>query len=51
MTDARCQRCQEKKVGISDIIRAGHGDRYQVDIFPLLLFLDTVLSLPQLAWD
>ncbi|GJN12922.1 hypothetical protein PR202_ga31249 [Eleusine coracana subsp. coracana] len=31
MTDARCQRCQEKKVGISDIIRAGHGDRYQLE--------------------
>ncbi|XP_062212360.1 protein REPRESSOR OF VERNALIZATION 1-like isoform X2 [Phragmites australis] len=31
MTDARCQRCQEKKVGISDIIHAGHGDRYQLE--------------------
>ncbi|TVU33918.1 hypothetical protein EJB05_15734 [Eragrostis curvula] len=31
MTDARCQRCQEKKVGISDIIHGGHGDRYQLE--------------------
>ncbi|KQK08182.1 FK506-binding protein 3 isoform X2 [Brachypodium distachyon] len=30
MTDARCERCTEKKVGISDIIHAGHGDRYQL---------------------
>ncbi|PUZ56401.1 hypothetical protein GQ55_5G295700 [Panicum hallii var. hallii] len=30
MTDTRCERCSEKKVGISDIIHAGHGDRYQV---------------------
>ncbi|KAJ1257404.1 hypothetical protein BS78_K057400 [Paspalum vaginatum] len=30
MTDTRCQRCNEKKVFISDIIRAGHGDRYQL---------------------
>ncbi|KAG8051762.1 hypothetical protein GUJ93_ZPchr0001g32352 [Zizania palustris] len=30
MTDARCERCTEKKVGVSDIIHAGHGDRYQV---------------------
>ncbi|XP_062200813.1 protein REPRESSOR OF VERNALIZATION 1 isoform X2 [Phragmites australis] len=29
MTDTRCARCNEKKVGISDIIHAGHGDRYQ----------------------
>jgi len=31
MTDTRCQRCSEKKVGISDIIHAGHGDRYQLE--------------------
>ncbi|TVU23637.1 hypothetical protein EJB05_26013, partial [Eragrostis curvula] len=31
MTDARCQRCQEKKVGISDIMRAGNIDRYQLE--------------------
>jgi len=30
MTETRCGRCNEKKVGISDIIHAGHGDRYQV---------------------
>ncbi|PIA26580.1 hypothetical protein AQUCO_09100036v1 [Aquilegia coerulea] len=31
MTDARCKRCQEKKVGLTDIIQAGaRGDRYQV---------------------
>lgn len=30
MTDTRCERCSQKKVGISDIIHAGHGDRYQV---------------------
>nr|CAD1834831.1 unnamed protein product [Ananas comosus var. bracteatus] len=32
MTDARCSRCAEKKVGISEIIHAGgHGDRYQLE--------------------
>ncbi|KAM0850186.1 hypothetical protein ACQ4PT_053247 [Festuca glaucescens] len=31
MTDARCERCTEKKVGIADIIHAGHGDRYQLE--------------------
>ncbi|XP_038971116.1 uncharacterized protein LOC103705583 [Phoenix dactylifera] len=32
MTDARCSRCTEKKVGIADIIQAGgHGDRYQLE--------------------
>ncbi|CAL4963398.1 unnamed protein product [Urochloa decumbens] len=31
MTDTRCERCNEKKVGISDIIHAGHGDRYQLE--------------------
>ncbi|KAI3422734.1 uncharacterized protein J3R85_011819 [Psidium guajava] len=29
MTDARCSRCSEFKVGVRDIIQAGHGDRYQ----------------------
>lgn len=39
MTDARCKRCQEKKVGVVDIIQAGHGDRYQVFVFlPFALF-------------
>ncbi|KAF0920039.1 hypothetical protein E2562_032613 [Oryza meyeriana var. granulata] len=31
MTDARCVRCAEKEVGVSDIIHAGHGDRYQLE--------------------
>lgn len=31
MTDARCKRCSEKKVGLVDIIQAGHGDRYQLE--------------------
>ncbi|GAB4834414.1 hypothetical protein Ancab_032668 [Ancistrocladus abbreviatus] len=31
MTDARCKRCTEKKVGLVDIIQAGHGDRYQLE--------------------
>ncbi|XP_057978309.1 uncharacterized protein LOC131164830 [Malania oleifera] len=31
MTDARCSRCMEKKVGLIDIIQAGHGDRYQLE--------------------
>lgn len=41
MTDARCVRCAEKEVGVSDIIHAGHGDRYQVwkCSFPLLSIL------------
>ncbi|XXG85153.1 hypothetical protein AAC387_Pa11g0293 [Persea americana] len=33
MTDARCSRCTEKKVGVADIIQAGGsgcGDRYQL---------------------
>ncbi|KAL3609905.1 hypothetical protein D5086_000925 [Populus alba] len=29
MTDARCSRCSEFKVGLRDIIQAGHGARYQ----------------------
>ncbi|KAI6707208.1 hypothetical protein NL676_010170 [Syzygium grande] len=31
MTDARCSRCSEFKVGVRDIIQAGHGDRYQLE--------------------
>ncbi|KAJ0243167.1 Bromo-adjacent y [Hirschfeldia incana] len=31
MTDARCSRCSEIKVGLRDIIQAGHGDRYQLE--------------------
>ncbi|GAB2273918.1 hypothetical protein Dimus_008691 [Dionaea muscipula] len=31
MTDARCRRCSERKVGLVDIIQAGHGDRYQLE--------------------
>ncbi|THF93871.1 hypothetical protein TEA_025371 [Camellia sinensis var. sinensis] len=31
MTDARCKRCSEKKVGLIDIIQAGLGDRYQLE--------------------
>ncbi|GAV57952.1 BAH domain-containing protein/TFIIS_M domain-containing protein, partial [Cephalotus follicularis] len=31
MTDARCRRCNEFKVGLRDIIQAGHGDRYQLE--------------------
>ncbi|KAJ8764798.1 hypothetical protein K2173_010263 [Erythroxylum novogranatense] len=31
MTDARCTRCNEFKVGVRDIIQAGHGDRYQLE--------------------
>ncbi|XP_057800103.1 uncharacterized protein LOC131015702 isoform X2 [Salvia miltiorrhiza] len=31
MTDARCRRCSEKKVGLTDIIQTGHGDRYQLE--------------------
>ncbi|KAJ4712068.1 bromo-adjacent-likey (BAH) domain-containing protein [Melia azedarach] len=31
MTDARCSRCNESKVGLRDIIQAGHGDRYQLE--------------------
>ncbi|CAI0476280.1 unnamed protein product [Linum tenue] len=31
MTDARCGRCNESKVGIRDIIQAGHEDRYQLE--------------------
>ncbi|KAH6761066.1 bromo-adjacent homology domain-containing protein [Perilla frutescens var. frutescens] len=31
MTDARCKRCSEKQVGLTDIIQTGHGDRYQLE--------------------
>ncbi|KAL6280391.1 hypothetical protein ACE6H2_017272 [Prunus campanulata] len=31
MTDARCSRCSEFKVGVRDIIQAGHGARYQLE--------------------
>ncbi|XVE57890.1 hypothetical protein DITRI_Ditri04bG0126400 [Diplodiscus trichospermus] len=31
ITDARCTRCMEFKVGLRDIIQAGHGDRYQLE--------------------
>ncbi|XP_065858271.1 ASI1-immunoprecipitated protein 3 [Euphorbia lathyris] len=31
MTDASCSRCNESKVGIRDIIQAGHADRYQLE--------------------
>ncbi|XP_022737040.1 uncharacterized protein LOC111289940 isoform X2 [Durio zibethinus] len=31
MTDARCSRCMESKVGLRDIIQAGHGDRYKLE--------------------
>ncbi|KAJ4788524.1 hypothetical protein LUZ62_039770 [Rhynchospora pubera] len=35
MTDARCTRCQEKKVGVSEIIHTGgHGDRYRLECIP-----------------
>jgi hypothetical protein len=32
MADVRCAICGEKKVGVTDIIHVGHGDRYQVKI-------------------
>ncbi|XP_035549887.1 uncharacterized protein LOC108997313 [Juglans regia] len=31
MTDARCSICNENKVGVRDIIQAGHGERYQLE--------------------
>ncbi|KAI5383700.1 uncharacterized protein LOC127105576 isoform X2 [Lathyrus oleraceus] len=31
MTDTRCKRCTEQKVGVRDIIRAGHVDRYMLE--------------------
>ncbi|KAF8379521.1 hypothetical protein HHK36_028959 [Tetracentron sinense] len=31
MTDARCSRCMEKKVGLTDIIQAGLRERYQLE--------------------
>ena len=30
MTDVRCSRCSHIKVGLRDIVQAGHRDRYQV---------------------
>ena len=44
MTDARCSRCSQIKVGLRDIIQAGHGDRYQV----LMLF--HITSVPILGY-
>lgn len=38
MTDARCKRCNEKQVGLTEIIQAGHGDRYHVCTFSFLFF-------------
>ncbi|KAL0712951.1 hypothetical protein Bca4012_019929 [Brassica carinata] len=31
MTDARCPRCSQTKVGLRDIFHAGHVDRYQLE--------------------
>ncbi|XP_048428079.1 uncharacterized protein LOC103964201 isoform X3 [Pyrus x bretschneideri] len=31
MTDARCSRCSEFKVGVRDIIQAGNSARYQLE--------------------
>ncbi|XP_057510610.1 uncharacterized protein LOC130792992 isoform X1 [Actinidia eriantha] len=31
MTDARCKRCMEKKVGVTSIIKAGLGEHYQLE--------------------
>ncbi|KAL4019084.1 hypothetical protein IC575_022721 [Cucumis melo] len=31
MTDARCSRCTECKVGVRDIIQTGHGQRYKLE--------------------
>ncbi|PRQ17687.1 putative BAH domain, transcription elongation factor S-II, central domain-containing protein [Rosa chinensis] len=31
MTDARCTRCSELKVGVRNIIQAGHGARYELE--------------------
>ncbi|CAJ2676581.1 unnamed protein product [Trifolium pratense] len=31
MTDARCKLCAERTVGVRDIIRAGHADRYMLE--------------------
>lgn len=33
MTESRCSRCSEFKVGVKNIIQAGHGARYQVNSF------------------
>ncbi|XP_050227944.1 uncharacterized protein LOC126677398 isoform X2 [Mercurialis annua] len=45
MTDAPCRRCNESKVGVRDIIQAGHGDRYQLHC---LGFIMNKCSLPLL---
>ncbi|CAH8272984.1 unnamed protein product [Arabidopsis lyrata] len=31
MTSVRCSRCNQLKVGLRDVIQAGHGDRYQLE--------------------
>ncbi|KAL2337239.1 hypothetical protein Fmac_011685 [Flemingia macrophylla] len=31
MTDARCSKCMNCKVGLKDIIKAGHNERYQLE--------------------
>ncbi|KAL0749245.1 hypothetical protein YC2023_116733 [Brassica napus] len=31
MTDVRCSRCSHIKVGLRDIVQAGHRDRYQLE--------------------
>ncbi|KAL8556818.1 hypothetical protein ACS0TY_004331 [Phlomoides rotata] len=31
MTDYRCKICNEKEVGLLEIIQTGHGDRYQLE--------------------
>ncbi|KAF8099411.1 hypothetical protein N665_0244s0013 [Sinapis alba] len=33
MTDVRCSRCSQIKVGLKGIIQAGNGDRYQLECF------------------
>ena len=50
MTDARCQRCMEFKVGLRDIIHAGHGDRYQVCIFSTSVQNSKIVSCNFIAW-
>jgi len=39
MTDALCERCTERKVGVRDIIRAGLADRYMVCTLMLYRYL------------
>ncbi|KAK6935385.1 hypothetical protein RJ641_035540, partial [Dillenia turbinata] len=31
MTESRCSRCSERKVGVREIIQAGLGERYQLE--------------------